>query len=406
MHTSLKEHMDMQYYLDIQGEVLWNKVTLKEYSLNKDAIQLICMMKENPKHVSEEDQASILGALSNFGINIDDIEIFDDDSKCMQTPVVHIIRNCNSRCKICDCWKSDSQVYIEADRLVQFWREAKLAGAESVMVSGGEPLLHPQIDRIIQDIHEAGLVVELNTNGLRLERLSDDSARIIHALIVSIDGFTKADYAAIRGCNAFEHVCNNLRVFRAKETHVLLGTRVTLTKYALKNLGSIQKFANDMNLDVVSFSPLDCLSSSFSRVMSPERIHELETDFLPSLSELNSLLMDFKEHGHTYQIVQRAYGLGLFSWGPADFTDCLEYYVRVLNGAGANMASNSEPCNFPRSSIVVDYDGSIRPCFYGPGLVPVERFNAADWHPHSLMRLMDEMHSCENCRGKVFCDAS
>ena len=67
-------------------------------------------------------------------------------------------------------------------------------GASSIMVSGGEPTLNPELAQIIDDIHSLGMGVELNTNGTLLSRHKYLYQQNIEALIISLDGFSPAEY--------------------------------------------------------------------------------------------------------------------------------------------------------------------------------------------------------------------
>ncbi|HVF89070.1 MAG TPA: radical SAM protein [Blastocatellia bacterium] len=85
--------------------------------------------------------------------------------------LAHIIpmRRCNLACTYCNEYDDFSKpVPIE----VMFRRLDKLAelGTTAITISGGEPLLHPELDRIIARIRRHGMLVGLITNGYLLTR--------------------------------------------------------------------------------------------------------------------------------------------------------------------------------------------------------------------------------------------
>jgi MoaA/NifB/PqqE/SkfB family radical SAM enzyme len=110
--------------------------------------------------------------------------------------LAHLIpmRRCNLSCAYCNEYDAVSQpVPLEA-MLRRVDRLAEL-GTATVTISGGEPLMHPELDRIIERIRERGMVVTLITNGYylskeRIERLN--RAGLDH-LQISIDNVEPDD---------------------------------------------------------------------------------------------------------------------------------------------------------------------------------------------------------------------
>lgn len=98
-----------------------------------------------------------------------------------------INRGCNLRCSFCDLWEGKENVpLVEAQRLFD---EARVIGTKTVVLTGGEPLLHPEFFGIVQAARACGLSVNLTTNGTLVER---HWARIvasgIDSLSMSLDG--------------------------------------------------------------------------------------------------------------------------------------------------------------------------------------------------------------------------
>ena len=110
--------------------------------------------------------------------------------------LAHIIpvRRCNLACKYCNEFDDFSKpVPVET----MFRRVDKLAelGTSVVTISGGEPLLHPELDDIIRRIRRHGIIAGLITNGYlltgdRIERLNRAG---LEWLQISIDNVTPDD---------------------------------------------------------------------------------------------------------------------------------------------------------------------------------------------------------------------
>src|SRR5207247_1801915 len=104
--------------------------------------------------------------------------------------LVHLIpmRRCNLSCAYCNEYDKVSQpVPLE----VMLRRVDKLAelGTAAITISGGEPLMHPDLTSIIARIHERGMIVTLITNGyfLSLARIDALNAAGLDHLEISID---------------------------------------------------------------------------------------------------------------------------------------------------------------------------------------------------------------------------
>src|SRR5712691_5216075 len=83
--------------------------------------------------------------------------------------LAHIIpiRRCNLACEYCNEYDDFSKP-VPTD--VMFRRIDKLAelGTSVITISGGEPLLHPELDDVIGRIRNNGMVAGLITNGYLL----------------------------------------------------------------------------------------------------------------------------------------------------------------------------------------------------------------------------------------------
>src|SRR5215468_389717 len=85
--------------------------------------------------------------------------------------LAHIIplRRCNLACTYCNEY-DDSSKPVPID--VMYQRLDKLAelGTTAIIISGGEPLLHPEIEAIIERIRLHGMLATLITNGYLLTK--------------------------------------------------------------------------------------------------------------------------------------------------------------------------------------------------------------------------------------------
>src|SRR5581483_827127 len=110
--------------------------------------------------------------------------------------LAHIIpmRRCNLACEYCNEYDDFSKpVPLE----IMFERIDKLGalGTSVVTISGGEPLLHPELDEIIGRIRKNGMIAGMITNGYLLvaERIQRLNRAGLEWLQISIDNVTPDD---------------------------------------------------------------------------------------------------------------------------------------------------------------------------------------------------------------------
>ncbi len=120
-------------------------------------------------------------------------EVFRALASAEHPLLAHIIpiRRCNLSCKYCNEYDDFSK---PVPTETMFRRVDKLAelGTSVITISGGEPLLHPELDEIIRRIRQRGMIAGLITNGYlltaeRIERLNQTG---LEWLQISIDNVT------------------------------------------------------------------------------------------------------------------------------------------------------------------------------------------------------------------------
>jgi MoaA/NifB/PqqE/SkfB family radical SAM enzyme len=104
--------------------------------------------------------------------------------------LVHIIpiRRCNLACTYCNEFDDFSKPVDTTEMFRRIDRLGKM-GAAVITISGGEPLLHPELDQIIRRIRENGILAGMITNGylLTAERIERLNRAGLEYLQISID---------------------------------------------------------------------------------------------------------------------------------------------------------------------------------------------------------------------------
>jgi MoaA/NifB/PqqE/SkfB family radical SAM enzyme len=98
------------------------------------------------------------------------------------------IRRCNLSCAYCNEFDKTSEP-VPLDVMLRRIDDLARLGTQMVELSGGEPLLHPQLEAIVRRIRERGMVAGLLTNGFLLTPARIDSLNRagLDRLQISID---------------------------------------------------------------------------------------------------------------------------------------------------------------------------------------------------------------------------
>ena len=82
--------------------------------------------------------------------------------------ILDILRGCNARCAF--CYNQDKPHFKPVDAIrAELDELCRLRRLQAVMVSGGEPMLHPDLLDVVRTIKRKGLVAILLTNGILLD---------------------------------------------------------------------------------------------------------------------------------------------------------------------------------------------------------------------------------------------
>ena len=267
---------------------------------------------------------------------------------------LYLTERCNSRCVSCDYWRHGSKdMTLEA--VTRWLPEFEALGTRAILVSGGEPLLNPEWPQIARLLRSRGLKLMLLSSGLSLAKHAMQVADFFESVTVSMDGTCAATYAAIRGLDAFDTVCDGVRA--AVKQGLPARLRVTVQRANYRELPAFVTLAHELGASGVSFLAADVSNPhAFGRSL-PQGIADdiaLRPGDLPEFDRvLDKMAL---EHGAEFLS-------GFIAESPQKLRRIREYFAGVC-AAGAFPAVK---CNAPEFSAVIEADGTVRPCFFIPG---------------------------------------
>lgn len=270
---------------------------------------------------------------------------------------LYLSERCNSRCITCDYWRhghGDMDLQAVASLLPSLER----LRTELVLLSGGEPLLNAHWAAIAQLLRAHGLKLWLLTSGLALAKHARRVAELFEIVTVSLDGTRPGTYAAIRGLDAFDKVCEGIRA--AAAAGIRVSVRVTLQRANYRELPEFVVLARRLGATQVSFLPVDVANPhAFGRQSQAVPDHALQDADLPLFGDL----LDALERDCAAE-----FRCGFIAESPQKLRRIAQYFAAVRGRA----AFPPVRCNAPEFSAVIGAHGEVHPCFFisGPPQTP------------------------------------
>ena len=139
--------------------------------------------------------------------------------------IIHLTFRCNLSCAYCGYTKLRLKELTTAEWLAIIDGLAGL-GCRRVSLSGGEPLLRPDLATLIGRVRDRGMTCLVASNGLLVPERIDDLARV-NMLVLSLDALDEAN-DLVRGTGAGASVLRAFRSARKRGLPVKLNAVVTV----------------------------------------------------------------------------------------------------------------------------------------------------------------------------------
>ena len=180
------------------------------------------------------------------------------------TTVIDVTYLCNAQCRYCRWGDSEipgrvaqslEKVFIPADTL-------KILGTERIVISGGEPTLHPQIMEIIRYYAELVDHVIIITNGYGLDRMAvTDLLRAgITGITVSLDSVDAMESFLTRRTPPALHkrILQNVTDAAGQNRDCEIGINCTVSHVTANwmTVCDMLKFGAALDVDFVKFQPI------------------------------------------------------------------------------------------------------------------------------------------------------
>jgi heme d1 biosynthesis radical SAM protein NirJ len=176
-------------------------------------------------------------------------------------PVViwNLVRRCNLTCKHCYATSADKDFpgELSTAQVYEVMDDLQAYGVPVLILSGGEPLLRPDIFDISRRAKAMGFYVGLSSNGTLIDRHNiPDIAAIGYDYVgISLDGMGETHDRFRRRERAFDEALRGIRLCR--EAGIKVGMRFTLTSDNAHDLPGLLQLMDDEGVDKFYLSHLN-----------------------------------------------------------------------------------------------------------------------------------------------------
>jgi len=175
-------------------------------------------------------------------------------------PVViwNLVRRCNLNCRHCYSLSADVDFpgELSTEEVGAVMRDLKAFGVPVLILSGGEPLLRPDIFEISRQAKEMGFYVGLSSNGTLIdEAMSRRIAEVGYDYVgVSLDGIGAVHDRFRRRRGAYAAALDGMR--RCRDRGIKVGLRFTMTERNVESLPALLDLVQRERIDKFYLSHL------------------------------------------------------------------------------------------------------------------------------------------------------
>jgi len=205
---------------------------------------------------------------------------------------IKITSFCNLRCQMCHYWETQREDTLSTERWLGVLRELSALGCRKVHFSGGEVFLRRDFLEIVDGALEAGLKVNMTTNGTLVDReKAKRMARAgVNSVSISLDGPSAKVHDGVRGIpGAFRRSLRAIRWLRrfseGEPKPVKVRVNFVVMRDNFRTLPRMVRLAGELGAVELNPMPVDEKGERRNR-LSRSQIEEYNREIAPEVLEL------------------------------------------------------------------------------------------------------------------------
>ena len=225
---------------------------------------------------------------------------------------IELSDKCNLSCSYCynDSSKQKSQM-LSTETVIQLIDQAKSLGVSRIDLSGGEPLLYPNIKKLINHIEQNGMSVNIITNATYFEKWLVTETK--STFQITLDGKDLETHSKTRSIENYYDVIKALNIIHDYNVGKRVMLRCNLSRYNESQIKEYIQFALTYGVNGITFGallPMGRCENIYSDI-------SIYRDYNSSLRLFNQLECLAKEFEGKIKIIypepKHSYGCPLFS---------------------------------------------------------------------------------------------
>ena len=147
---------------------------------------------------------------------------------------IELLPLCNMDCEMCYIRLTKEQVNFggglrSADEWIEIARQMKEAGTLFVLLTGGEPFLYKDFDKVYNALRNMGIIVTINTNGTLInekiaDMLSENKPRRVN---ITLYGASNETYSRLcKNPKGFDQTINAIKLLKDRDIDVKMNVSV------------------------------------------------------------------------------------------------------------------------------------------------------------------------------------
>ncbi|WP_225969408.1 radical SAM protein [Treponema pedis] len=180
--------------------------------------------------------------------------IFDPRDLRLSSPLsvnYNVMTSCGFKCKYCYHPLVPVNDLIPLERLKIIFKELKESACESFMLTGGAPMLRPDIDELMQSLYEHGLFYSLSTKSI----ISEDRIKKLHekaglrGMQISLDAADCKIVKNVLGITDGEYFSKAIQMIKNLQKHgIEVRVKAVLTSYNADGLADYLNLLDDLGI--------------------------------------------------------------------------------------------------------------------------------------------------------------
>lgn len=156
---------------------------------------------------------------------------------------IHVTDMCNMHCPFCySSSQSSGKQQLEVEKVLKFVSKIPYDHRKSIILSGGEPLLYPELPELVKELKAMNFRITVISNGTIEHEKYDAIIPYISALQISIDGAEDKIYQNTRGKGNYMKAVSTLdHAFEYGMRNIVVS--FTTNKYNIDTIQDMAEFA-------------------------------------------------------------------------------------------------------------------------------------------------------------------